>query len=97
MATFVILILPIHELGRSFYLLRSISFFRDLKFLSYRTFTCLVRDTPRYVILFVTIVKGVISLISFSVYDFKSESYFSGMFAYPGLAAVGELGSDDAT
>jgi hypothetical protein len=35
------LILPIHEHGRSFHLLRSslISFFRDLKFLSYRSFT----------------------------------------------------------
>jgi hypothetical protein len=42
-----------------------ISFFRDLKFLSYRTFTCLVRVIPRYFILFVTIVKGVVSLISF--------------------------------
>ncbi|CRH56919.1 Uncharacterised protein [Chlamydia trachomatis] len=43
------LILPIHEHGRSFHLLRSslISFFRDLKFLSYRSFTSLVRVTPR--------------------------------------------------
>jgi len=53
-----------------FHLLRSfISFFRDLKFLSYRTFTCLVRVTPRYFILFVTIMKHVISLISFSAYS----------------------------
>ena len=101
-AIFTILILPIHEHGRSFHLLRSslISFFRDLKFLSYISFTCLVRVTPsyssccstcnliyffrdlkffsyrsfasivrvtpRYFILFVTIVKGVVSLISFS-------------------------------
>jgi hypothetical protein len=56
-----ILILSIHEHGRSFHLLRFtlISFFRDLKFLSYRSFTSLVRVTPRYFILFVTIVKGV--------------------------------------
>ena len=49
------LILPIHEYGRSFHLLRSssISLFRDLKFLSYRSFTCLVRVTPSYFILFV--------------------------------------------
>jgi hypothetical protein len=68
MAIFTVLILSIHEHGRSFHLLRSfsISFFRDLKFLSYRSFTCLVRVTPRYFILFVTIVKGVIALISFS-------------------------------
>jgi hypothetical protein len=61
--------LPVHEYGRSFHLLgSSISFFRDLKFLSYRSFTCFVRVTPRYFILFVTIVKGVVSLISFSAY-----------------------------
>jgi hypothetical protein len=37
MVIFTTLILPIHEYGRSFHLLRSllISFFRDLKFLSY--------------------------------------------------------------
>jgi hypothetical protein len=46
----------------------SIYFFRDLKFLSYRSFTCLVRVTPRYFILFVAIEKGVISLISFSAH-----------------------------
>ena len=28
--------------------------------------------------------------------DFKSESCFSGVLGYPGLAVVGELGSDDA-
>jgi hypothetical protein len=66
MAIFTILTTPIHEHGISFHLLKSlISFFRDLKFLSYRTFTCLVRVIPRYFILFVTIVKGVVSLISF--------------------------------
>ena len=39
---------------------------RNLKLLSYRSFTCLVRVTPWYFILFVAIVNGVISLISFS-------------------------------
>ena len=28
--------------------------------------------------------------------DFKSESCFSSVLGYPGLAVVGELGSDDA-
>jgi hypothetical protein len=28
--------------------------------------------------------------------DFKSESCFSGVIGYPGLAMVGELGFDDA-
>jgi hypothetical protein len=37
-----------------------------LKFLSYRSFTSLVRVTSRYFILFVTIVKDVVTLISFS-------------------------------
>jgi hypothetical protein len=60
------LILPIHEDGRSLHFLRFslISFCRDLKLLSYRSFNCLVRVTPRYFILFVAIVKRVVSLIS---------------------------------
>ena len=68
MAVFTTLILLIHEHGRYFHLLRSslISFFRDLEFLSYKSFTCFVRVTWRYFILFVTTVKGVVSLISFS-------------------------------
>jgi hypothetical protein len=70
MAIFTILILPIQEHERSFNLLRasSTSVFRDLKFLSYRSYTCLVRVTPRYFILFVSIVKCVIYRISFSAY-----------------------------
>jgi len=60
--------LPIYEHGRSLHFLRSssISFFRDMKFLSYRSFTCLIRVTSRYFMLFVTIMKGVVFLISFS-------------------------------
>jgi hypothetical protein len=51
-----------------------ISFFRDLKFLSYRNLTLLVRATPRYFILFVTIVKDVVSLIlSQPVYPLYKE------------------------
>jgi hypothetical protein len=68
MALFTMLILLIHYHRRSFHLLKSssISFFRDLKFLSYRCFTCVVRATPWYFILFVTIVRGDVFLISFS-------------------------------
>ena len=29
-------------------------------------------------------------------YDFKSESCFSGVLGYPGLAMVGEMSSNDA-
>ena len=65
---FTILILSIHlEHGSLFHLLRSlISFLRDLKLLSYQSFTCLVRITPRYFILFVAIMKRVYFIISFS-------------------------------
>ena len=68
MAIFTMLILPIQKCGRSFHRLRFslISFLRDLKFLSYRSVACLVRVTPRYFILFVAIVKAVVSLISSS-------------------------------
>ena len=63
---FTMLILPTQEHGRSFYFLVSslISFLKDLKFLSYKFSTCLVRVTLRYFMLFVAIVKGVDSLIS---------------------------------
>jgi hypothetical protein len=46
----------------------SISFFRDIKFLSYRSFTSLVGVKPTYFILFLVIVEGVVSLNSFSVH-----------------------------
>ena len=69
-AIFIMLILPSHEHGRSFRFLvsSSISFFKDLKFLSYKSSTCLVTATPRYFMLFVTIVKCDVSLISFSAH-----------------------------
>jgi hypothetical protein len=55
------------EHARSFHLLRSslISFLGDLLFLSSKSFTSLARITPRHFLLFVTILKGVVSLISF--------------------------------
>jgi hypothetical protein len=68
MAIFIMLILPVHEPGTSLHFLKSslISFLRDLKFLSYSYFTFL--DIPRYFILFATIVRGVVSLFSFSAH-----------------------------
>ena len=47
---FTMLILPIHEHGKSIHLLisPSISFFRYLKFLSYTSFTCLVSYTKTF-------------------------------------------------
>jgi hypothetical protein len=37
------------------------------------------------------------SSMSIMEYDFKSESCFSSVLGYPGLAVVEVLGSDDAT
>jgi hypothetical protein len=70
MDVFTTLILLIHDHVRSFCLLipSPISFFKDLKFLSYRSFICLIRVTPRHFILFVAIVNGIVSLISFCAY-----------------------------
>ena len=69
MAIFTTLTLPVHKHGRFLHFLRSsISFSRDLKLLSYRSFTCLVRVTPRHFILFVAIVTGIASQISFLAY-----------------------------
>ena len=72
MADFTMLILLVHENGRFYNILlsSSISFFGDWKFLSYRSFTCLVSVTQRYFILFVAMIKGVspnFFLISFIV------------------------------
>jgi hypothetical protein len=74
-----------HDHGRSFHLLiSSISFFRDLKFLSYRSFTCLDRVTSRYFILLVVIVKDVVSLISFSAHlsfvSIRATDFFELIF-----------------
>ena len=68
MAIFTIYILPIHKHLRSFHVLISFShsFFIFFKFLSYRFFTFLVRVTTRYCISFMSIVKDVVSLTSFS-------------------------------
>ena len=70
-AIFIMLILPMQEHGRSFHFLisSSISFFKDLKFLSNMSFTCLlvlIQDN----ILLLAIVKGDLSLISFSAFLF---------------------------
>jgi hypothetical protein len=49
MVIFTLLVLQIHDHGRCLHFLRSslISFLRNLKFLSYRSFICLVRVTPK--------------------------------------------------
>jgi hypothetical protein len=66
MSISTMLFLPVHEHVRSFHLLKSfsVSFFRDLKFLSYKSFACLVRVISRYFI-FVAIGKNIFSLTFF--------------------------------
>ena len=87
------LILSRHGHERSFHFLRSsISFFRDMRFLSYRCFTCLVRVTPRYFILFVAFVKIVVSLTFFFcllIICIKKGYWFVWFILYP--ATVLEL------
>ena len=85
---FTMLILPTQEHGISFHFLvsSSISFFNGLKFLSYKSSTCLVRVTLIYFMLFVAIVKGVDFLISFpallsSVY--RRATYFFELILCP--------------
>lgn len=65
----LLLILLICKHVRSFHLLIVflISFFSDLSFQSYKSFTCLV-SFSKYFLLFLAIVKDIVSLIFFSVY-----------------------------
>ena len=83
---FTMLILPINE--RSFHLMRSssISFFRNSMFLTYRSFTCMIGVTQRYFMLFVTVVKGVVSLISFSAclsFEYRKATDLFDLVLYP--------------
>ena len=86
---FTMLILPIQEYGRSFHFLAysSISFIKDLKFLLKRLFTSSVSIIRGYFMLFVAIVKGEVSLISFSVsFSFvyrRATDIFFGLILYP--------------
>jgi hypothetical protein len=80
---FSLLFLLIHEHGRSFYLLisSSKSFFKDLKILSYRSFTFLVGVTLKCFILFVAILKGVVSqLLSLPFHDFNNGGRVADFF-----------------
>jgi hypothetical protein len=69
------------DLSISWVLLR----FHSSEFLLYTSFTCLVRVTPRYFILFVAIVKGVVSLISFSAclsFEYRKATDLFELFLY---------------
>jgi hypothetical protein len=62
------LVIYYHGLSSCLLVSSSIYFFNDLNLLSHRYFTCLIRVTPRYFMLFEFIVKGVVFLICFSVH-----------------------------
>ena len=61
---------------------------------SLRTSTCLAVFS--YISLSELLMPFLKSYTRIVRYDFKSESCFSGMLEYLGLAVVGVLGSDDA-
>ena len=63
----------------------SILFLKDLKFLLNMSFTFLISVTPRYFMLFVTIVKGNVFLISFlTSYDlYRRATDFFELILYP--------------
>ena len=97
MFTMLILLTQEHRRSFNFLVTSSISFFKDLKFLWYKSSTCLDRVTPKYFMLFVAIVKGDASLISFSshlssVYR-KATDFFFELVLYPStlLKSVYEL------
>jgi hypothetical protein len=70
MAICIILFVWIRVYVKSFHLLMSslISVFKDLKFLLYNSFTCLVRVIQKYFVLFQAIEKGFVFLFSFSAH-----------------------------
>ena len=87
-AIFIMMIVTIQEHGRAFHFLvsSSISFFKLLKFLLNKFFTSLVSVTQRYFMLFVVIVKGDISLISFSAslsFVYRKSTDFFELILYP--------------
>ena len=81
MTIFTLLILLIQENGRSFLLLisSSINVFKDFKFLSYKSFSCLIRVAPRCFILFLATVKGIVSLILF---QYICHFYIGGLLSF---------------
>ena len=83
-----ILILPIHEHGIFLHLFVSslISFINVLWFSIYRSFVSLGRYIPKYFILFVAMVNGIVSLISLSVFSllvYRNARDFCILILYP--------------
>ena len=61
-------------------------FHQCLKFCIYRSFVSLGRYIPKYFILFVAVVNGIVSLISFSVFSlvvYRNARNFCVLILYP--------------
>ena len=85
---FTILILPIHEHGTFLHLFVPylISYASVLQFSMYRSLVSLGRYIPKYFILFIIMVNGIVSLISLSVSSllvYKNTRYFCVLILYP--------------
>ena len=85
---FTILILPIHEHGIFLNLFVStlISFTRVLQFSIYRSFVSLGIYIPKYFILYVAMVNGIVSLISLSIFSllvYRNARDFCVLILYP--------------
>ena len=68
------------------FLFSLISFISVLEFPAYRSFVSLGRFIPRYFILFVAVVNGIVSLISlseFSLLVYRNSRDFCGLILYP--------------
>jgi hypothetical protein len=88
MVIFTMLILPIHEHGRSFDLLISspISPFSGLQFSLKRFLVSFIKFIPRYFIAFEATINGIVSLISFSVCAllvYRKATDFCMLILYP--------------
>ena len=97
---FTILILPIHEHGIFLHLFVSslISFISVLQFSIYRSFVSLGRFIPRYFILFVAMMNGIISLISLSVFSlfvYRNARDFSVLIFYPAISLFSLISSSN--
>jgi len=82
------MILPIHEHGIFLHLFVSslISFISVLQFYIYRCFVSLGRFIPKYFILFIAMVNGIVSLISLSVFSlfmYRNAGDFCVLILYP--------------
>ena len=97
---FTILILSIHEHDIFLHLLVSsqISFTSVLQFSIYRYFVSLVRLIPKYFILFIAMVNGIVSLISLSAFlllVYRNVRDFCVLILYPATLLYSLISSNN--